>query len=186
MKVAPPTRHSIVSDTPDGLKITIPAKRNIVLVLFLSAWLVGWAMGEAFAIRQLLRADAVAPSLFMAAWLVGWTIGGGFALYLCVWNAMGKEIVYLGPGVLATKHDLLGFGRTREYDLSHVKNLRVTPQVQDPFGWSSGMRAWGVSAGTVAFDYGAKTFRFGAAIDEAEGAQIVDELKARHSFGSAA
>ena len=186
MKVVPPTRRSTVRDTPEGLEIVIPAKRNAFLLLFVSAWLVGWAMGEIMVVRQLLLGESEAPNLFLFAWLIMWTIGGGWALYTLLWNAIGKEILRLGPGVLATKHDVLGFGRTREYDLSHVKNLRVSPHVHDPFGWSAGMRSWGSGGGVVAFDYGSKTFRFGSAIDEAEGFQVVEELKARHSFGGAA
>lgn len=34
----------------------------------------------------------------------------------------------------------------------------------------------GIGSGTVAFDYGSKTYRFGERVDEAEAKQIVQEL----------
>ncbi len=44
--------------------------------------------------------------------------------------------------------------------------------------WGSSYYPWlGNSVGTLAFDYGAKTFRFGAGIDEAEAKQIVAEIQ---------
>ena len=67
-----------------------------------------------------------------------------------------------------------------EYGLVHVADLRVSAVLStDPFGWSAGMRFWGLGGGLVAFDYGAKTFRVGAGIDEAEAKRIVDALRAR-------
>jgi hypothetical protein len=44
------------------------------------------------------------------------------------------------------------------------------------------MRFWGIGGGLIAFDYGAKTFRFGASLDEAEAQDIVKELNRRHKF----
>jgi hypothetical protein len=41
------------------------------------------------------------------------------------------------------------------------------------FGW------WLGGNGTVAFDYGARTYRFGRGIDEAEAKQVVAELRPR-------
>jgi hypothetical protein len=44
------------------------------------------------------------------------------------------------------------------------------------------MSFWGIGGGLIAFDYGAKTFRFGASVDESEARDIVSELKAIHAF----
>ena len=40
----------------------------------------------------------------------------------------------------------------------------------------------GIGGGLIAFDYGAKTFRFGAGVEEAEAQGIVTRLKSRHAF----
>ena len=186
MRIAPPRRRSVTTESPEGLQITIPASRNVLILLFLSAWLVGWAIGEVMVTRELLGDDARGHGpgdLFLMAWLTIWTVGGAGAVYTWLWSAVGKEIVHLRPDALTVKRDVLGFGRTQEYDLAHVRNLRVSGGVPaDAFSWKSGMRTWGSGQGIIAFDYGAKTFRFGGSLDEAEAAQLISDLKQRHSF----
>jgi hypothetical protein len=147
----------------------------------LGAWLGGWFFGEKSAIEQILRHREVGPDFFLIFWLIGWTTGGAWALSTWLWMAFGKEVVLLRPQALLLRHEVLGVGRTREYDLSHVRNLRVAPETGEPSGWRN-THFWGPGSGLVAFDYGARTCRFGAAVDEAEAAGIVADLKARHSF----
>jgi len=84
--------------------------------------------------------------------------------------------------VLAIKRDLFGTGRARQYDLAHVKHLRVVTPSFNPFDFSSALQFWGIGGGLIAFDYGAKTFRFGAGVEEAEAQGIVTRLKSRHAF----
>jgi len=54
----------------------------------------------------------------------------------------------------------LPLGRERRYALSDVKDLRCSPLAQLPRSRRS--------VGLIAFDYGAKTIRFAADVDEAE------------------
>lgn len=152
------------------------------MLLFLAAWLVAWAFGEVSVAREIVSGRAKEGALFLTAWLALWTIGGAFALYAWLWTLAGREIILLQPDVLSIRRDLLGVGPTREYDLTQVRRLRVAPLAADGFAWGNTTRWWGVGGGAIAFDYGSKTFRFGAGIDEAEGRQIIDELKSRHPF----
>lgn len=149
-------------------------------MVFLTAWLGGWFIGEVTALRELFHLEGREPNYFLMFWLVGWTVGGGFVLYTLLRLAVGKEIVSLGSGSLTIKRAVLGVGLRREYDLVHVKNLRVSPEPANPFGWDMGF--WGRGGGLVAFDYGAKTVRFAASIEEAEASQIVTDLEALHTF----
>jgi hypothetical protein len=185
MKVALPGRRSTVRDTSDGLELALPARRNIFALLFMTAWLCGWAFGEVAVSRQVVSGQEGGPALFLVAWLAMWTVGGGWAIYTWLWMASGKEIVILRSGSLLIRRETLGLGKTHEYELAHVKALRVSASSTDPMGWSRGSQFWGQGGGMVAFDYGAKTFRFAGAVDEAEAAQIVAELKARHPFAAA-
>ena len=41
-----------------------------------------------------------------------------------------------------------------------------------------------IVGGNIAFDYGAKTYRFGSGIDEAEARKIVGLLESHHHFES--
>lgn len=88
---------------------------------------------------------------------------------------MGREVIALRPGVLQIRREVLGVGRSREYDRSHIKHLRVAPPAQLTRRGSTRFGSSG--SGMVAFDYGARTFHFAGGVDEAEAGQIVADLK---------
>jgi hypothetical protein len=77
----------------------------------------------------------------------------------------------------------LGFGRSREYDLTNVKNLRIARSpLNSNYGWNSPSQS--MLGGTIVFDYGSKTFHFGGGLDEAEASQLIERLKSRYPFDS--
>jgi hypothetical protein len=182
-RVAIPSARSSVLDTPDGLIINIPAPRTWYAILFLGFWLCGWAFGEVAVIRELVIGKFKGSSLFLIGWLGAWTVGGAAAIYFWSWMIAGHEIVSLTPTLLGVRRDILGFGRSREYDLPSVKNLRID---RAPIynNLSSTNLSRSMFGSTIAFDYGAKTFRFGGGIDEAEASQLIERLKARYPFES--
>lgn len=186
-----PTGRATMSESPDGLLITIPAKKNWFVILFMAFWLVGWFFGEVTAIQQIIRGHLphgtnlkgglpIGVNLFLLVWLGGWTIGGAFALITWSWNFAGVEKVQLGHFTLTTKREVFGIGPLKEFKLGNVANLRIN------MGWSNATQLMGhfqmMNGGTIAFDYGAKTFRFGVGLDEAEAEQIIARLSARHTF----
>ena len=183
-RVEPIPARATVGDTPEGFMISIPTKKHYFAIVFLPVWLVGWAFGEVFAIRTLVLPPAGSPGpiLFMAVWLTCWTLGGGFFIYTLLWLLCGREVIVLRTDALVIRRLVLGFGRSREYDLSAVRNLRVGAAPYNPFDIKSGLQFWGIGGGVVAFDYGAGTVRFGASIQEGEAGDIVSTLKRRHQF----
>jgi hypothetical protein len=183
-RVVVPTAKASVFDTPAGLVINIPSAKNLILILFVGFWLCGWLFGEVSVIRELAKGKTAAGiSLFMVGWLGAWTVGGGAAIYFWLWNAAGHEIVSLTPTSLAIRRDILGFGRSKEYDLPSIKNLRITPTLANT---NFNFPAQSLTAGTMAFDYGAKTFRFGGDLDEAEASHLIELLKSRYPFDTSA
>ena len=48
------------------------------------------------------------------------------------------------------------------------------------FGTRNGMEFWGISGGSVVFDYGHSTHKFGAQLDGAEANHIVTTTKQRY------
>jgi hypothetical protein len=113
------------------------------------------------------------------AWVGAWTVGGGFIGYSWRWTVFSVERIVLRPSMLVIKRDL-GTGRNRQYDLTHVKNLRVSSPSFNPFDFSAALQFWGIGGGLIAFDYGARTFRFATGVEEAEAHSIVTRLKSRH------
>ncbi len=171
-------------DGPKGLEVAIPPRRQFFAIVFLPVWLCGWLFGEVEVIRQLTSHETRSqPDLFLIAWLAGWTVGGGLALLTLLWLLVGRERVTLRPDALLIKHEIAGLGRTKEYDIGSIQNLRVSPVSYNPWdGSRSAQKFWGIGGGVIAFDYGATTCRFGAGIDEAEARDIVAQMRARHSF----
>ena len=176
-----------MTETPRGLEIVIPAKRNWFVMLFLAAWLCGWLAGEIMVPTTFFpNAPDSGALLFVGAWFVMWTIGGGFAIYIFLWSLVGRELILLSASRLSLKHDVLGLGRLREYEVTHVSDLRVSPSTYNPFDFRSGLRFWGIGGGVIAFDHGAATVRFGAALEEGEAKSIVARMQSRARLRSAA
>lgn len=170
--------RSAIEETTSDLQITIPAKKSYLLILFLSFWLVGWAVGEVTALAMILKTET--PKLFMLAWLGAWTVGGAFAMYIWLWNVMGQEIINLSNTELRHVRRLPVFQRSKEYDLSAVSKLRVQAQNSSMFSAHAAMEFWGISGGSVMFDYGHSTHKFGVQLDEAEANHIVTIIKQRY------
>ena len=115
-----------------------------------------------------------------------WTVGRGFVLLAWFWMLAGRERVILKSSSLVHRREIFGIGRSSEYDLAHITNLRVSPQSLNAWSRGANVRNWGLGGGIVAFDYGARTIRFGASIDEAEGSMIVNQLRQRYRFAETA
>jgi hypothetical protein len=183
--VALPAPRAIVTDTSAGLEITIPAKRSLPQLFFMGLWLAGWSAGETVVIQQLTSGGPRSiADLFLLGWLVAWTVAGGVVAHSWLWTAFGRERMVLRPAVLSLQRKILGIGRTRQYDLGQVSNLRVAPWADEPPDDASSRRRGvrGRQRGAVAFDYGPETVRFAEAIDHAEATQLVERLKSRHAF----
>lgn len=180
MKVAIPKPRAIISEDGRDLRIAIPIRRNWFITLFLTFWLGGWVFGEFTVTRQMFFASSPAgPKLFMLFWLGGWTVGGGFAIYIWLRNLIGKEVIFIDSMTLTVRQELGGFGRSKEYEMKEVKNLRLSPVPYNPWNMSSGLQFWGIGGGLIAFDYGAQTFRFGSGLAESEAQDLIDTIKKR-------
>jgi hypothetical protein len=167
-------------DTVQGLRIVIPYRRSWFVICILGFWICGWAVGEVMVSRQFLNGDAPpGGELFMLAWLGVWTVSGAFAIYAWLWQVMGKEIVTVHGQTFTARRDIGGFGFDKEYNLAQMRDLRIVQVGFNPLDVSSSLQLWGVGGGVIAFDYGAKTYRFGIGLDEAEAKQSVTAIKKR-------
>ena len=183
MMVKPFDGKAIVQETYSGYKIEIPAPRNWFVIFFLTAWLGGWAMGWTFAFTSIIN-DFGKPTgidLFLLFWLTGWTVGGFMAIKTLWWMVFGKEFITIQDGQLDIKRqgDLLGKSKT--YDLAAAENFKVrsSPQINF-FNNNQENSPWHThKMGTLQFDYGLKTIRFGIGLDEAEGKFLLDKFKSK-------
>jgi hypothetical protein len=143
----------------------------------------GWCAGEFFAIRTLLEPSKNdnPVNLFMLIWLTGWTFGGFTVLRLILWNLWGREVVTIGNGRIKLDKKGAIFYGAKSYDLNEAKDFRVfddgnndsqfafgNQRKNNPFTLDTG--------GMIRFDYGLKTIKFAAGIDEAEAKFILSKL----------
>ena len=178
MHIEPQSPRYILETTSEGQRAVVPARRNWFVILFLCAWLVGWVFGEVSVVHQLLSPSDNTPQLFLLAWLTGWTLGGAFALAAVLWQLAGREVISVNTATLLHRVEAFGLGWSRSYKATEVKNLRATEYASNPF---TNQAAWlppltGSGFGPVAFDYGARTLRLGAALEEAEAKLLVQRL----------
>ncbi|MBB6111224.1 hypothetical protein SAMN05421821_11134 [Mucilaginibacter lappiensis] len=169
--------RAIIEDNFDSVRIIIPSKKNYFIILFMCAWLCGWFLGETLAIREILSSTNKGADLFMIFWLAGWTIGGLFALKTIYWQLLGKECIEIGKGVLIMKRQGDPLSKTTFYDLNSCDSFRVKDdQTNIGSGRYNTLKSLNGRTGTIAFDYGMKTIRFGESIDEAEGKYLLTLL----------
>lgn len=158
----PPDSRITIRETLDGLGIYNPARRNIVLVLFLMLWLTGWAFGEIFALSEIFRGGDLAGSAFLLVWVTFWTLGGLFALATLLWNLFGSERLFVTGGMLVHSVGVGPLRRKRIYAAGEVSGLRVVGS-GDPAGNA-------IPVGSI--DYQARgsshTFGIGMSRQEAE------------------
>lgn len=161
--------------------MVMPCRRSWFVICFLAFWLCGWAVAEVLVASQFLNGDTPPEGeLFIAAWFGVWTVGGVVAVYAWLWQLIGKEIVTVHGQTFTRRRDIGGFGFDKEYSLVRMRDLRMRLVASSPLEFSSSFQLWGVGGGAIAFDYGEKTFRFGAGLDEAEAKQVVAAIQQRY------
>jgi len=179
-KINPPVSRITITDISGKLRIVIPCSRSWFIIGFLGFWVCGWAVAEFMVSKQFVQGDAPPEGeSFMLAWFAVWTVGGLLAIYAWLWQVGGKEIVTVQGHTFTTRRDVGGFGFDKEYDLLQMRDLRAVQVGFNPLDISSSLQLWGIGGGVIAFDYGAKTIRFGAGLDEAEAKEVLTAITQR-------
>nr|GFC65771.1 hypothetical protein [Tanacetum cinerariifolium] len=175
-------------DLGSEVQISIPARRNWLVLTFMLFWLCGWLVGEVVVLGFVTGSAFGAlsdnrgnepPVVFLLAWLTFWTTAGLFIVRIVWWQLGGYELVTVGNGLLTIAKLGLLFNRPKTYDLSAVRHLRAQ---EDPlaaaFGGFATYRSFGGfgDTGSLRFDYGLKTVKFGAGLDEAEARHLIQRL----------
>jgi hypothetical protein len=185
-------RANIIHDGMDTV-ITINARRH-PLIIFMCIFFIAWMFGWGFALVQTVSiiSDTFVTGDngtlgFTIVWLLGWICGGLGILTMIIWALMRKETVTVNSSFLRIERKALGIGRSGEYSIIKIKNLRLN-RIAEPVGifasssWFQGFDIWGTRPGTLAFDYGMRTVNFAKEIDEPE-AKYLMELFHKRGIG---
>jgi hypothetical protein len=179
--------------TLSGLRVRIRAPRRWHVVALLAVWLCGWTYGEVSAIAALsglggglgyVTEDAGATA-FTAFWLVIWTIGGAFAWFALFWQTVGREEISVEFGEMTVARVVGPLRRAKRFRRETMGGLRVEDRPDRGhflkrmlFGSGSQLEMLGVTGGSLALDYGARTHRFGIQLDPPEARAVRDRLVA--------
>lgn len=173
--------RSRVEPAAGGVEVTMPSRRNYVFAALQLVWLGFWVYALVGIVPNIFDANGPNPSqtTFLVVWTVGWVAGGCFVAALFLWTVAGRERLTIGPDGVVLRREAAGIGRSRRFELRAVKALRIVENAGEsaPFGLFAGRGdPFGTRAGSLAFDYGAKTIRFGSGIDAAEAKYVISKI----------
>ena len=87
-----------------------------------------------------------------------WLLGSIFLVIIFFWRFTFKEIIQVSNQGIVVEQQSRILNRSMRYLAEHVKDLRASTSFDNK---------------QLAFDYGARTIRFGRGLDEAEAKQII-------------
>ena len=96
------------------MRITIPMRKRVFVLVFLLAWLGLWTVGG-IAVGKQLRQKF---NLFEAFWMYGWVMGEVMASYAVLRMVGGRDIVQIRNGAVELRKQAFGLGRSKQYSLS--------------------------------------------------------------------
>lgn len=197
MPVVPPLPRFKVEKHETMTRIIIPSRKNWGAILFSIMILIPWGSVEFGTLSIIMNAvkgtisgmESFSGSLvdlgigwaMLLVWFFLWTVAGGFAIYPLLWNLAGQEVIGMNSTSLTVTQKIISYSRPKEYDFIHIRDLRVSQPSYSPWpAYGLFKMFWGLSEGIIAFDYGAKTYRFGSGLDEAEAKMILAEITQRY------
>lgn len=176
-----------IQSTLTGSLVTVRTGRAWLPLFFLTAWLGGWALGEAAVIGVLFGLGPMAEAqqglplfakAFLGFWLAVWSAAGFFAFsqWLQFWGS--EEIIEIGQGRMKITRGVWKLAKTREYDLNLVKQLRL----QDLGPLRPYTRKFAsMPFNTLQFNYGSKTISFASKLSEVDAQNLLQDLQSRHT-----
>jgi len=163
-----------IAISPAEIRISSP--KNIFMLLFMPIWLIGWTIGGSVVMWQVISGQNK-EAWFLIIWLCGWLVGELFVLYAFLWGAFGNEIITAEHYIIKIKRSIFGYGLSKQFDRTKMSNLRASGFFVTMMSWNYSMAYWGLTGGTVSFDYGNKPERFGINLNEDDANQLVKMMK---------
>jgi hypothetical protein len=180
----PTTQRSSILINGNSLEINIPAKKKWFAVAVMCLWLIGFVIGGKMLIDDSLNGDN--PSIvknFLIFGVAGWSVAVVCTITMILWLTGGVEIVKVDGGILELRKQIFSVGLTRKYQIDAIRHLTINSiSDDDQFGFGTSRDLLSLKGGVVKFDYGMKTIKFGAGIDEAEGRLLIQTLRQNSNF----
>jgi hypothetical protein len=178
-------------------QISIPARKNLFILIFMGVWLAGWLFGEIFALGVLFSSvggllarifgmnafdfiefdDGMGPAFaggFILVWLAFWTVGGYAAARTFLWQLAGKEVIEVSRTGIRLSRPIFGLGRVKEYQANEIAGVRLIEGDE-----RTGKR--GIAGpNQLLFDYEYDSVEFGGGLTVGEAEGILEEITTRY------
>jgi len=102
------------------------------------------------------------------------------AILVWLWNNKGREIIRISDSELKRSREYGLFSRSKIYRTTYISNLRVSDLSPTSLEVGGGMEFWGLSGGSITFDYEPGIAQLGLGLDEAEAGHIIQIINARY------
>jgi len=177
---SPKTGRATISEGFNSLQITIPAKKNYLMIVMPVI-----SIGMFFVIVPADFFKNMQHDSFFVFFGILWLVVGlSTVLRTVFWTLAGKEVIKAEDGTITIqrKGDLLS--RTRSYNLSEACNFRAEENNSaENNNVLNNFTSDFKGIGTICFEYGVKTIRFGEGLSQAEGNYIIQKLKDKNLVG---
>ena len=112
---------------------------------------------------------------FLLFWLCAWALGWVFAASTIAWMIWGSEVLAVVGRDLEVSTQIGPWSRRKIYRGTELRDLKVgEPSPFQTFRLDNPLLA--SRFGMIRFDYGARTIRAGASLEEAEAKMVVERL----------
>ncbi len=169
--IQPEVARHHVEQFGNQLIFIIPSRKEWSLLMFLPIWLMFWAFAFTFEFSTMVEGG---PFILI------WGLVGLSSILSLLWMLLGKEVVKVDYDLFHIRRQIWGVGHTRSFDCASISNLRVVDRPRVRRGRASIGMIYRMD-GPITFDYGAKTYRFGDGVEEAEARMIVTRIQQQFS-----
>jgi hypothetical protein len=182
MVVKPPAPKHKTENLADKLIISMPSRKILPFILVFGIWSLMWLGVETGSIAVIFttREYDFLSVIFFTIWFVIWNLLGGFLLYNLLWQLIGREEIQITNQSITISQVILGYKRSKEYLAEHIKDLDIAWASMQDLIFRRMSVPLVANFGMIAFDYGARTFKFAGGIEEAEAKQIIAEIQQKY------
>jgi hypothetical protein len=165
-----------IQHSPDALTITIPVRKNWVVIIFIGLVFLGWGLAEVIASIIILSKIMTEPAgvVMLAAGVVIWSAGGYVIIRWLLWELNGKEIIRVEPHQLALEKASAVGVRPKYFDATMVHGLGHFVLDEDDWDTPRTPSKFLIGAtGVLQFKYQKDTVRFADGVDVREAEEIL-------------
>jgi hypothetical protein len=173
-----------------GNRISILRKENelsIVILsfqektknLFLLIWFSLWSLSGIVMLTQYFSLTDPNTKTVIIVWIGFWAYFEYKIFIAYRWRKYGKEIIKIRDGKLMYKRDVAGKGKTKEYAIDFIKDLRYLEPAENSFFENLNDSYWVIGNEKIGFDYYGAEIKFGMQLDAKDATALIKLIKSK-------